>query len=143
LQLIDVLAAEQPPEDLEFASGELRKSLGPQDGMGWEATFTGCWAQGFRFEHSGFVGKCWLAAIIEKLWDVAWNTWEHQNHVLHKEQEALLCQQEDAAILAEFAMGFAQFPKNLCAHTRRSVTSALRSKPEDRSSCCWSSKQAM
>jgi hypothetical protein len=107
--------------------------------MGWEAASAGCWAQGWakeqddwcRFEHSGFMGKRGLTAIIEKLWDLAWDMWEHRNHVLHKEHKALLRQQEDTAICAEFAVGFDHFPKHLHTHTCRSLTSVLRLKPED------------
>jgi ribosome-associated toxin RatA of RatAB toxin-antitoxin module len=61
-------------------------------------------------------------AIIEKLWDVAWDMWEHPNRVPHKEKEALLHQQEDTTIRAEFAVGFGSFPMHLHTHTRRSAT---------------------
>jgi hypothetical protein len=63
------------------------------------------------------LGKHWLAAIVKKLWNIAWNAWEHRNHVLRKEQEALLHQQEDAAIHTERAAGFEHFPKHLRTHT--------------------------
>jgi hypothetical protein len=136
-----VTRADQPPGNLEFANDELRQMLELQDRLGWEAAFTGCWAQGWakeqddwcRFEHSGFAGKRWLTAIIKKLWDAAWDMWEHQNHVLHKQQQALLRQQEDMAIRAEHAVGFDHFPKHLRVHTRRSMFSMLSSKPEERS----------
>jgi hypothetical protein len=36
--------------------------------------------------------------------------------MLHKEQQALLRQQEDMAICAEFAIGSDHFPKHLQAH---------------------------
>jgi hypothetical protein len=133
--------ADQPPDDLDFANGELQKMLDLQDRMGWEAAFAGCWAQGWakeqdnwcRLEQSGFTGKRWLTAITKKLWGAAWDMWEHRNHVLHKEQVALLRQQEDLAIRAEFAAGFDHFPKHLETHARRSEPSVLRSKPEERS----------
>jgi hypothetical protein len=73
--------AHQPPGDLEFVNGELRQMLELQGRLGWEAAFTGCWAQGWakeqddwhHFEQSSFAGKQWLAAIIKKLWDAAWD----------------------------------------------------------------------
>jgi hypothetical protein len=86
------------------------------------------------FKQSGFTGKRWSTAIIKKLWGVAWDMWEHWNHVLRKEQEALFRQQENTAIRAEFAIGFDHFPKHFQAHTRQSEPSASSSKPEERSS---------
>jgi hypothetical protein len=60
--------------------------------------------------------------------------WEHCNHILHKEQRALLAQQEDIAFCAEFAMRFEHFPKHLHTHTCRSEPLALHLKPEKRPS---------
>jgi hypothetical protein len=59
---------------------------------------------------------------------------QHWNHVLHKEQEALLGQQEDVAIHAKHAAGFECFPKHLQTHTHRLATLALHLKPEECSS---------
>ncbi len=28
-------------------------------------------------------GKWWTVAIISKLWDIAWDMWQHRNHVIH------------------------------------------------------------
>jgi hypothetical protein len=28
-------------------------------------------------------GKRWTIAIISKLWDIAWDMWEHRNHITH------------------------------------------------------------
>jgi hypothetical protein len=130
----------RPPGTLELANEDLRRTLGPQDLMGWEAAFTGCWAKGWakeqggwhRFEHSHFTGKRWHTATAKKLWGVAWGMWQHRNHVLHKEQEALLRQQEDTAICAEFALGFEHFPRHLRAHACRSELPVPRSEPEER-----------
>jgi hypothetical protein len=28
-------------------------------------------------------GKRWTIAIVSKLWDIAWDMWQHRNHVTH------------------------------------------------------------
>jgi hypothetical protein len=131
---------DRPPGALEFANEDLQRVLGLQDLMGWEAAFAGCWVKGWakeqggwcRFEHSHFTGKRWLMAIVEKLWNTAWGTRQHRSHVLQKEREAPLHQQEDTAICAELALGFEHFPKHSRAHTHQLESPVLRSEPEER-----------
>jgi hypothetical protein len=31
-------------------------------------------------------GGCWAVALIKKLWDTAWDMWEHRNEVLHERE---------------------------------------------------------
>jgi hypothetical protein len=31
-------------------------------------------------------GKRWTVALITKLWDIAWDLWEHRNGILHNKQ---------------------------------------------------------
>jgi len=55
----------------------------------------------------------WTAALIQKLWDVAWDMWEHQNEALHSSQ---LAQQQilhsivDAQIRILYGRGPQQLP---------------------------------
>ena len=53
-------------------------------------------------------GKRWVSALIRKLWDIAWDLWDHRNSQIHKpgkldeyEDTELL----DADIRTEFALG--------------------------------------
>ena len=53
-------------------------------------------------------GKRWVSALIRKLWDIAWDIWDHRNSQIHKpgkldeyEDTELL----DADIRTEFALG--------------------------------------
>eukprot|EP00957_Ditylum_brightwellii_P076699 5829812-Ditylum_brightwellii.AAC.1 len=44
-----------------------------------------CHAQEIHFKHinSRRSGVRTIAALMQKLWDVAWDVWEHRNHVFH------------------------------------------------------------
>jgi hypothetical protein len=46
-------------------------------------------------------GLRWLTALIQKLWDVAWDMWDHRNRVLHQEHSVA----RDLQIQDEFATG--------------------------------------
>jgi hypothetical protein len=35
-------------------------------------------------------GKRWLAALILKLWNIAWDLWEHRNNIAHAANEAAI-----------------------------------------------------
>jgi hypothetical protein len=34
--------------------------------------------------------KRWTTALIQKLWDVAWDMWEHRNDILHNQEQSIL-----------------------------------------------------
>jgi hypothetical protein len=34
-------------------------------------------------------GRRWLVAVIQKLWDTAWDLWDHRNNVLHEQDSTL------------------------------------------------------
>ena len=42
--------------------------------------------------------KRWVTALIQKLWDVACDQWQHHNEVLHKKNTTLLTEQADLDI---------------------------------------------
>ena len=61
-----------------------------QKQIGWRPLLGGClsleWAkvQGTYFKWLRVkTGKRWVAALIQKLWDVAWDQWENRNEALH------------------------------------------------------------
>lgn len=48
----------------------------------WEAT-----PQAFySFIRSSPTGRRWVTFLIMKLWDVAWDLWQHPNDILHREK---------------------------------------------------------
>ena len=34
-------------------------------------------------------GKMWTAELVKKLWDIAWDLWEHRNGVLHESENVV------------------------------------------------------
>jgi hypothetical protein len=62
-----------------------------QDAIGWQSFLEGRPSVGwsevqhryYEFLDSRRTGLRWLTALIQKLWDVAWDMWDHRNRVLH------------------------------------------------------------
>jgi hypothetical protein len=72
----------------------------------------------------------WLSAIIRKLWQIAWDLWEHRNGYLHQTENNLWSQQLDREIANQFALGC----KDLDAKTRclfQKGEQHIRSRPLD------------
>jgi hypothetical protein len=71
---------------------QLRSILIGQNAIGWDRFLEGAVARSWRDQqlvYYGIVGsklsiKRWVTALIHKLWDVAWDQWEHRNAILHK-----------------------------------------------------------
>jgi hypothetical protein len=65
--------------------------------MGWQPFFEGALALGwseymdlyYNLRMSNRNGRCWLSSIIKKLWNIAWNLWEHRNGAAHDKQNGL------------------------------------------------------
>eukprot|EP00957_Ditylum_brightwellii_P090526 6893613-Ditylum_brightwellii.AAC.1 len=57
--------------------------------LGWSAAFKGFLVPEWRYtqaaslteQQSKHSAKWLVAALIQKLWDVAWDMWQHQNHI--------------------------------------------------------------
>jgi hypothetical protein len=43
--------------------------------------------------------------LIRKLWEVAWNQWEHRNRILHDAEDSLLRRQQLGEVQEQFALG--------------------------------------
>jgi hypothetical protein len=62
-----------------------------QSGLGWKHFFEGRvhkqWRQHMTryYKEAGErrTGKRWTSALIRKMWDIAWDLWEHRNGILH------------------------------------------------------------
>ena len=91
----------------------LRKVVDDQDECGWKAFLDGTpvigWAnvqQSFyEWKGSRRMGQRWLSALIQKMWDVAWDQWQFRNKVLHDREEGMLALQRQAEIREQFRMG--------------------------------------
>ena len=67
------------------------EALREQDLMGWDAFLEGSISKAWRqaqeyylaFSKSPRTSKRWTSALIQKVFEVAWDQWEHRNGILH------------------------------------------------------------
>jgi hypothetical protein len=65
-----------------------------QAGIGWRSFFEGWLAKEWTRAQQAYYsliksrrsGKRWTVELIKKLWDIAWDFWEHRNGVLQEQQ---------------------------------------------------------
>jgi len=68
--------------------------LPSQSAVGWGKFFEGWvvsqWTEQqnryYKIIRSHRTGRCWTIAILQKLWNIAWDMWEHRNRTLHKKE---------------------------------------------------------
>jgi hypothetical protein len=60
----------------------------------------------FKRARSKKSSKRWVAALIRKLWQVAWDLWEHRNGYLHDREDNLLSNQTNDGIKHQFELGY-------------------------------------
>ena len=56
-------------------------------------------------------GRRWMIACIKKLWEVAWDLWDHRNRVVHDQRDGVLDLKLRQEILLEFESGAAGLPR--------------------------------
>jgi hypothetical protein len=92
---------------------EVREIVEYQTRVGWQAFFEGTPVQGwadiqqryYEFIRSRRLGRRWIAAVIRKMWDIAWDLWEHRNQVLHDRENSLLSTSTNQHIREELRLG--------------------------------------
>jgi hypothetical protein len=68
-----------------------KAAVAEQDKIGWynlllgrlSKKMDGCPTEVLRMDGPRNTGKGWTIAIISRLWDIAWDMWEHHNHITH------------------------------------------------------------
>ena len=112
---------ERPPVASWFA--RLQEALKMQDQLGWQALLEGCFStkwqgvQQLYYVWMGIrkTGRCWLSTLIQKLWEVAWDQWEHRNGYVHvKGSNAIMLQKVRSEIRIQFHQGQQMLPE--CDH---------------------------
>jgi hypothetical protein len=76
------------------APREFQMLILAQSGVGWRRFFEGWWVthwaslqqRYYTIIKSTRTGNRWVSAIIQKLWNIAWDLWEHQNGILHENE---------------------------------------------------------
>jgi hypothetical protein len=86
----------QPPIPIPETSPTIQSAINIQNDISWENFFEGCIAK--EWEHNQIVyyewcrsrksGCRWTTALIQKLWDITWDLWEHRNGLVHAKENA-------------------------------------------------------
>lgn len=86
------------PSDRDRMSAPIQGLMEDQDRIGWKALLEGTPMRGWREQQQAFLtskgsrrtGLRWVIALIQKLWDVAWDQWQHRNGILHDKDSEVL-----------------------------------------------------
>jgi hypothetical protein len=79
------------------ASPDMATLIKVQEVFGWRNFFEGwipvAWVEAQQAYYSLIssfrTGKRWVTLLITKLWDIAWDLWEHRNGVLHQQDNII------------------------------------------------------
>jgi hypothetical protein len=108
-----------------------------QDQIGWQSLLEGRPSLGWSEVQQRYLewlgsrksGLRWLTALIHKLWDIAWDMWDHRNRVLHDTENSVARDLEIQQITAEFQLGTAGLPALAKAMFRRGLRPLLQQQP--------------
>jgi hypothetical protein len=84
-----------------------------QQEFGWGAFFEGFVAKEWRYAQEKYLTRTkslrssrrWLSALIRKMWQIAWDLWEHRNGYLHNKEDNLISQELNKRLEQEFNKG--------------------------------------
>ena len=76
---------------------DLRDLIQEQSNIGWQNFFEGWIPSGWEEAQHAFytlirshrTGRRWTICLIKKLWNVAWDMWEHRNGILHQQDNSV------------------------------------------------------
>jgi hypothetical protein len=108
-----------------------------QDEIGWQSLLEGRPALGWSEVQNRYYewlgsrrsGLRWLTALIQKLWDIAFDVWQHRNRVLHKQEHSVARDLEIQQITAELELGPAGLAKAAKVHFRSGLLLLLQQQP--------------
>ena len=115
----------------------LREVVTKQDAIGWQSLLEGRPALGWSEVQQRYLqwigsrrsGLRWLTALIQKLWDIAWDMWDHRNRVLHDTELSVARDLEIQQITDQFQLGSAGLPTEVKVHFRRGLQHLLQQQP--------------
>ena len=124
---------DQAPQQLRVPRA-VRDALAEQDSIGWKWAFLGFWSKKWSalqlqyYQSKGKLntGKRWLAAIIKKLHDVAWDLWVYRNGEVHRHREGQVAKLQEERIRTEYQRGFRGLLPSARPFIRRSEESVLK-----------------
>ena len=116
-------------------SPPFRPVIGIQDAIGWNCFFQGFWALEWEGAQSAYLQsiksrrspKRWLTSVITKLWDIAWDMWEHRNGCLHDNEMGEEIIQLHSDITHQYSLGSTNFSRKSQGLFHSSLESLLLS----------------
>ena len=125
---------DMPQPTLRNPSHGLAKVIEKQNEVGWQSLVEGCPVQGwqdiqqqyFIFIKSRKTGRRWLSSLIRKLWQVAWDMWEHRNSILHDREVGQAAEERATRIREEFDEGCVLLDKDAQLLFRPGLNRILR-----------------
>jgi hypothetical protein len=116
----------------------LNEALKKQAACGWRNFFEGMIILDWRDVVAAHMSRIrspkssrrWLTALIRKLWQIAWDLWEHRNGFLHAHENSLISHEVNKEIRNQFEVGYMDLDKQTRALFLPDVYSILQ-KPLD------------
>jgi hypothetical protein len=118
IEYLDSWRYDRPP-NLRTVQGWIEPAIAHQSELGWRNLLEGIPSQQWQeiqrvyFSRIGSARspKRWTIALIQKMWDIAWNMWEHRNGILHDKEQSIILQHLNTNIREEFKKGMSGLPK--------------------------------
>jgi hypothetical protein len=82
------------------------------------------WGLYYNSIRSNRNGRRWLSSIIKRLWNIAWDLWEHRNGVAHDKTDGLTAALLQQEVQNEFQKGNASLPpevQNLMSSSKEAL----------------------
>jgi hypothetical protein len=116
----------------------LQDLIDKQNACGWNNFFEGLLLNDWRAVMENYLSKTrsrksskrWITALIRKLWQVAWDLWEHRNGYLHEKEDNLISKQVNKGIQDQLKLGYCELDRQTQALFSRGLAAILR-KPLD------------
>jgi hypothetical protein len=116
----------------------LQGLIDKQKACGWQNFFEGLVLKDWRAVMENYLRKTrskksskrWITALIRKLWQVAWDLWEHRNGYLHEKDNNLISEQVNKGIQEQFNLGYFELDQQTQALFLKGLAALLR-KPLD------------
>jgi hypothetical protein len=132
IEYLDSWRNDRPP-NLHIFQAWIKLAVMHQSVLGWRNLLEGIpskhWqeTQQVYFSRIGSARspKRWTIAMIQKMWEVAWNMWEHHNGILHNKEQSIILQQLHNNIRVEFEKGMTDLPKEAHALLKQGCAAVL------------------
>ena len=100
---------------------DLRPLFCDQDNFGWDCFIYGFWSDQWSAVQQAYLlslqskltVKRWSSAIILKLWQIAWDMWDHRNAMLHDSEQGRLVVSIHRDISLLYTAGCTHLPRDL------------------------------